>query len=1402
MHHITRSTPADIQRLATHPGGFPPMEAMQANLKVTATKWNFFVGLPFLSGVGKDNTYRSDSEKEKIARNWREFDLPAGKLGPQSERHLHGMVARAEHRNASRIPEAVSGVLERTAARIAELEKREASFAGRLGALETRLADDPDELLLQTHATLRAELTAVKKSIAKQKCLRESAQKDVDGDSIQTLRDAANNALAALGGDADRTAYAEARHALIAASAHKFFDAYCTLREHKGDQSRAKGMKTQLPAMARQLELPAKYLEGLEALPIAEEMLGHVAMSPQDLAEAKAAIHDQLVGRRVRDLTAGRSSELPGPPPSKEEAEHWSKEAGKLNALARDYARVERILDDSMPALAQRAEDMQKRFMDDLIEHLPSIGTMRGAMSAAQRGETTEALRTLAGKLGAHDALLKDAPLAGMQLMHVVSMAESVTGHDAERCIALYKALATEPVEHIIGTASAHASAGTRATGTARDLTMMWEMGAHVVPDAVGSLLACNPDNKADWRSVQAFFRCSREHERLAGDPDGGAPHRERMKTAMGTLRDELVDKVQPAEGSAARRDWTMVKSAVWEQGTARRVEEMFGGFQAMAALPATTVEHMHGQLKHKGRGNVLNEAREEFRQVLGKLKDFAQAALDQAKTSKEKENARLLLAMSGYVASHRGTEKAYTKVSRFLTHKEGTFNSGKEIWSKPLKAKEKKAIFDAAGKLAGGAPGSGSGLSVPAMLDHPSLGKLEGGHGALELLREAVEATGGDEDRAAMLAQLKSLEDRVKLAEGGALDGPEAIKRVLHDAIDRTALGDRTDTMDAQQFKLSVPFGGPLAPGVNLFALLGGAHSAGMTVNLQANNEWLQLTMGTMTESAGHAGLAIGTNAELLPNHDQQRIKKTPFGINLPGGGVRGELKQRTDQAVVLKIPIKPKDGLRDLADAQGAMKQAVDLLVDFKPGETVDGSGRPYGSALEMMCDKLASPFTIDDEVRETTSKTLEAAVTGGRVAVVLGSKAEDNARLGFGATAKYVRSSDLMRYRTQQGASEVSETTRNTVKLDAFIGFNTSHTHIKGENKKNKFGFPLRAGGGGGVDLNIGGSDVRDRAPVEPGNMMVFKKEYGNYSGDVGQAVNVLLEALPALASRIQEVVDKGFRKSLEVALTDAALARGPKGPATPRRQELKQELAGLRGEISKLKLELAERQDHLQDNSAQTAARGGGFGAYLEAETAERLAPLEHELGRKEELYSRRAMELAELDLKQATKELVDKELAKMEGEVLMNFGRALMLQRPDRFAVKLESKEQWAHRGIDAAIDFAAKDGDEGMAEVMRHVAARVFAGDKDMAVKYLSTTGDVSVKLSQFDVKNPLYFKRREVRGSTEEAVPDIRTATLNPMAQRLLGERNRQMTVTELQEKIAKTSLALVRSGNGGDRP
>ncbi len=1369
---MTRIKSPTTASLAAQPGGLPSAKTIKPSNKITISKLGGTIGLNVFGTKGKENTWKFNGDKKKISSNWRTYDLPPSKTGKSGTKSLDTMLARAEQRNQTRVPDQARQVVAQTD----HVAERLAALEGRLKTA-SEIADTApsDSPIHATVASLKEKVAELRQQSKTPLAQRAVAQRDVAADSIDDVRAAADHALAAFAhepSEATKTAYESARLDLLGASVQKFFHGYRTLNDHVSDQGRAKGMALMMPALARQLELPAKYLEGVAAMEVAEPKL-ESRSAPGELGENRAAVRDALVGRRVRDLTAGRAYELPGTPPLASEAKQWQGEAARLRGLGDKFSVADKLLGDTVAPLKARVATMQQTCMDDLVAHLPALTTM----SPAQRTETRQVLSTLAENLRktAGDTLHKDAELAPAQLMHIVDMAEKVTGGDPDRCIDVYKSLAQDSVHQIIGATVASRTAGTPPTQAQQDLVAIWEMGAHQLPDAVNSLLAANPEHRAakvDWRDVQTFFRCTQEHQRLSAQPNGDAGHKARMLSAMTSMRNELATGEKPAVGTPERSAWAMVKSAVWHQDNLQNVVHAFEAFKTTMALPSTVVNQVYQHFDAKGRGAVAEEARTQFKQVLHDFKGIAHATLARPDaTLAQKGNAKLLAALCDYMGKHRGSEKLLTTAKRKLTGKEGTFNSGSDVWSNPLKAKEKKAILEAAG----------TDISV-ARADAPLLRNLEAGHSALELLQDVVKDVLPEAERGEPMQRLASLGGLVRLAKGEALQGPAQIRTFLHDAIDRTSLGDRTDTINAKQFKMAIPLVLPI-PFASLSATIGGSKSKGTIVNVQANNDCVQLTLGQMSEKSINTSLGASMAPEILSAHAEKALKKTCLDVRFPGLSWKKEEKQRTDPAVVLKFSIEPVKGLRDLDEARTQLKKAVDILVDFDPQKPEYAH---YGSAYEALCDKLDSPFTIDDEVREYSTVSNETALTPGRVALKYNKEKfgatpkgkNDPVRTGAGMTVKFTVNEDKMASINQQKAAEFYDTVKKTLVTDAFFGINTRHTTAEAKKKtgitdgKKLLSVPVQAGATGSLTANVGGSEYKDKKPVGTDKLKAYKSEYGDYSRDMNKAMDVLLEAMPSVSNRVQEVVDKGFRDQLMARLAEPAAAK----------------LAERRQDIARLQAEIAVLQGRLAGSDPQAEIQE-------ETLTEAEAAALAIELSVKQELHADLVEKYAGTSVDQVKKQMVDKEIGKMCGEVLMNFVRALMENKTDRFSVKLESKQQWAHRGIDAAIANAEAAGHHGMAAVMRAVNSDMFEGERDQAVKYLIAAGDMNNKDSQFNWKSPLVFKRRETKGMTEDPIPDTRTATLQPTADRLVDVRHTGTPLTDLQAAIVKESLAEVRA-------
>jgi len=979
--------------------------------------------------------------------------------------------------------------------------------------------------------------------------------------------------------------YARVRKETVHAALTQFFDAYTSLREHDADKARMTAMERVLPRFADALELPAKYLAGLSARGKAEAMVDAyakhkagpldkldkvlevmqgtlaqaISQDPagvgQDLGNlaaaiaeekrahqatfdrAKADIGDALVGRHARLLTAGRMSELPDPPLAAE-AEQWSADSAKLRTLAEGYSAQARLIAETLPAQMERAARLQEQAMQTLVMHLPHLDRIA---SPALREQTLKALGKVASNLvqaAPAGSLAKDATLPPMQLVHIVEMANAVTGGDAERTLRLYERLTDTSVKDAL---RQHAERSAEPTGTERDLVKLWQMSAHQLPYSVTSLIAANrPGNmRADqsaavsWRGVQSFWRCAQEQESL-GTTEAELAHKVRLGHAMRGLSAELADDQPPAAGTLERRYATMARSAVWQLHTVQGIDAMMGRImQPGALLSAGEVATVHELFGAKGRGLPVDDARAEFKRTLEQLGTAARDWLahpdpEGAEPGQQMVAASLLLGLTEYLQAHRGSEKTHTRIKRMFTRKKGTFNSGKEIWSNDLGAKEKQRILELAeqhlARATGGA-GAGPGAASKAGAAFARLRHLQARHGALELLQEAVEAKTAlaphRSDAIHGADGLNILMNRVAVAKGGPLDTPDAVRHFLHDAIDRTELGDRMDIVSARQDRLQVPIRIPAGPGA--VVLTPGAHfSKGDIINIQANNDSVQLTLGQSIEWS--VGGAAGYQGSVASADDHGGRK-----LSGPGAALRCDYKHRVDPAVVIKCPIAPDKGLRDLADARKRLKDAVDILVAWPTMQ--DGKGQPYSSAFEAMADRLDSLPTIDWERRDYSGHAGEAALSAG-LSVELGIK---NLILGAAVTAKAGKTRDLMISSNQQGAQEKYVTDKQYAKIEGFLGVGTKATGTRGDGTvtgNTHAGVGMNFGIGGFVAANIGGHETKDKFPVGDDRQKAYKQESGLFGRDMEAARDLVFATLPQVARRVQDVC-KGVGLDAELA-----------------------------------------------------------------------------------------------------------------------------------------------------------------------------------------------------------------------------------------------------------------------------
>jgi hypothetical protein len=1385
--------------LAAQAGGLPPKDAMnQGGAKPTRVKAGWSFGFNCLNPRTSEKTSKADGNLEEIRKRWRKHDLPPRNLQAFSENNLKMAEARTAQRIAGaegaaepdaklqtiaqcgldQVLDLQATVHSRSAAlnrlrEVHEFAERMLSIDvgtvklvdGELAELGTKLdgvralitaqratvakaessmrALHPDslgrmlggELIRKTKEAivgLEAQVRAMTTELAAVRAMRQQMSLQVTDKTAHVDRVTAQIAkesgeLAGLESQlaSAQATYARVRKETVHAALTQFFDAYSSLREHGDDKARMTAMERVLPRFADALELPAKYLAGLSArekadamvdayarhkagpldkldkvlelmqgtlaqaisqdpdgvgqdignlaAAIAEEKLAHQATFDR----AKADIGDALVGRHARLLTAGRMSELVDPPQAPE-AEQWSADSAKLRTLAEGYSAQARLIAETLPAQMERATRLQEQAMQTLVTHLPHLDRIA---SPALREQTLAALGKVARNLvqaAPAGSLAKDAVLPPMQLVHIVEMANAVTGGDAERSLRLYERLTDTSVKDAL---RQRAERVAEPTGTERDLVNLWQMSAHQLPYAVTSLIAANrPGNmRADqsatvsWRSVQSFWRCAQEQESL-GTTDAEAAHKVRLGHAMRGLSAELADGQPPAAGTLERRYATMARSAVWQLETVQGIDAMMGRIvQPGPLLSASEVATVHDLFGAKGRGLPVEDARAEFKRTLEQLGTAARDWLAHpdpagAEPGQQMAAASLLLGLTDYLQAHRGSEKTHTRIKRMFTRKKGTFNSGKEIWTNDLGPKEKQRILELAERhLARATGGAGPGVASRAGEAFARLRHLQARHGALELLQEAVEAKTALAPRRTDAIHgadgLHILMNRVAVAKGGPLDTPDAVRHFLHDAIDRTELGDRMDIVSAHQDRLQVPIRIPAGPGAVM--LTPGAHfSKGVIINVQANNDSVQLTLGKTTEWSVGGAAGYQGSVESADDHEGRKLSG-------PGVTVRYDYKNRVDPAVVIKCPIAPDKGLRDLADARQRLKDAVDILVAWPTMQ--DGKGQPYSSAFEAMADRLDSLPTIDWERRDYIGHAGEAALSAG-LSVELGIK---NLILGAAVTGKAGKTHDVMISSNQQGAQEKYVTDKQYAKVEGFLGVGTKATGTRADGAvtgNTHAGVAMNFGVGGFVAANIGGQETKDKFPVGDDRQKAYKQESGLFGRDMEAARDLVFATLPQVARRVQDV------------------------------------------------------------------CKGVGLDA-----------------------------ELATL----------------MEAEVLMNFARMLDEDKTDRFSTKAESSQQFSLRGLDAGIATARSAGDDAMADLLTQVKEGVTAGNKDQAVKYFVAAGELSAKRTSW------FGKRTEVKSMREDPVPDTRTATLFPTADRLRQERQRNESLTGWQARIVQSALA-----------
>jgi hypothetical protein len=269
----------------------------------------------------------------------------------------------------------------------------------------------------------------------------------------------------------------------------------------------------------------------------------------------------------------------------------------------------------------------------------------------------------------------------------------------------------------------------------------------------------------------------------------------------------------------------------------------------------------------------------------------------------------------------------------------------------------------------------------------------------------------------------------------------------------------------------------------------------------LQANNDALQLTVGSMHEFSG--GLLV----------DARGYGKPSTSLALGGGAGGGfDYTRRDDTALVMRYWIKPDDGLRDLTQAREQMKKAVDVLTTWdQPNEA---QGAPYGSPLEAMLHQLEVPPQIDLEERHYRSAALEGQA---RLTASVKNVPEPDSGEGLVALGRAAMENPVMRSENHLGAFELYDTKLSSA----------------GAEVSGSVGGRVPSGTGGGLYTSmrataavsagalLKGDEQKIKRPVGTDLYRAYKHEFGLYHRDPEQFIRLLEQALPQVARRVQAV-----------------------------------------------------------------------------------------------------------------------------------------------------------------------------------------------------------------------------------------------------------------------------------------
>jgi hypothetical protein len=653
----------------------------------------------------------------------------------------------------------------------------------------------------------------------------------------------------------------------------------------------------------------------------AQSLRDVLAQSARDRDESVTRVTNALDPAHIAQELSGGRVRMLEPVPRRFEVQQWNAQAATLKAEAAGFGEVHAGLQRLEAPLLERAQASQVGAMSAVLAGFAGLGGAAGQ----------DSLRRICHHLVARSDLTKDSPLAPLQLLHICAMVDGVVKDqpggigETKRAAALLDAVADGDV------AAAMRDHSRKIAKPNRDLAAVWEAASIDQPEAVTSLMNAGPPRtgaggsaahgrpEPDYRDVMRFWRCTNQHDAL-GDTAPEQAHKVRLGHAIQGMAQVVCNGQELSEGSPQRAGVALARSGIIELEHFNQANKHLRGFtDAQPVMTGWQVQKAHELFEQRGSGHPVETARDNLKRGVDEINRLALDVLEQSNAGprppQEIMAACMLRALTDRLQQDQGPQGIVATAMNALA--QGSFASGAELWTNDLGASDKEAIMNSYRQHL-----AHSGLPANPMQPrqmHRIVGLLMDRttpHDAVQLLQAAVNAAcaeGPEQGLADRVAQvgMERIAQSVELTKGDALDTAAATRRYLHDAIDRTELGDRMDLVSAMQGSATMPTRFPTVPFLTAGLSYSNNAAGGRTLNVQANNDAVQLTFGSMTEE-GH-GLAGSAR----------------FTAKFSGGLVSGSIGPyagvdsavRNDPVVVVRYWIEPREGLRDLSQARDQM-------------------------------------------------------------------------------------------------------------------------------------------------------------------------------------------------------------------------------------------------------------------------------------------------------------------------------------------------------------------------------------------------------------------------------------------------------------------------------------------------